>query len=118
MTQRRKLTDIGIRSLKATAEYREIVDVSGLRLSIYHSGAKSFLTRYRRPTSKAPAKLVHGKFPALSLSAARVAHAQALAAVAAGTDPGEDKRRIKQAELDRAGDTVAKHAQAFLDWQA
>jgi integrase len=122
MTQRRRLTDIGIRTLRATTAYREVVDVSGLRLAIYESGAKSFLTRYRRPTSKAPAKLVHGKFPALSLSAARVAHAQALDAVAAGTDPGEAKRRKKiedkQAELDRAGDTVAKHAQAFLDWQA
>ena len=122
MTQRRRLTDVGIRALKAATAYREVVDVSGLRLAIYESGAKSFLTRYRRPTSKASAKLVHGKFPALSLGAARVAHAQALAAVAAGTDPGESKRAAKisaqEAEAARRGDTIAKHAQAFLDWQA
>jgi len=123
MTQRRRLTDIGIKALKATAAYREIVDTSGLRLAIQPlpSDTKSFLTRYRRPATKQSAKLVHGRFPALSLSAARVAHAQALKAVEAGTDPGADKQRKKiedkQAETDRAADSVAKHAQAFLDWQ-
>jgi integrase len=124
MTQRRRLTDITIKGLRAGTAYREVVDTSGLRLALQPSPSdtKTWVTRYRRPGSKKPAKLVHGRYPALSLSAARVAHARALDAVAAGADPGEAKRRKKvadrQAETDRAADTVAKHAQAFLDWQA
>jgi integrase len=120
---RRKLTDIGIRTLKATAEYRELVDVSGLRVGIQPlpSSTKTFLTRYRRPISKASAKLVHGRFPELSLSAARVAHAQALAAVAAGTDPGAAKRAarvsVQEAEAARRGDTIEVHVKAHLERQ-
>src|SRR5262245_4435003 len=118
MTQKR-WTDLSLRALKPKDQYYEEVDTSGLRIGVQPSGSKSLLSRYRRPTSKAPAKLTHGKFPALSLSAARVAHAEALAAVAAGTDPGESKKReradAEQAEAERAGDTVERHIRLYLE---
>jgi integrase len=117
---RRKLTDLSIKALKAKDKYYEMVDTSGLRLGVQPlpSATKSFLTRYRRPVSKKPAKLTHGT---ISLAAARVAHAEALRKLAEGIDPGADKQRAKaearQLEADRRADTLDKHARAFLDFQ-
>src|SRR5262245_51106036 len=121
MTQKR-WTDLSLRALKPKDQYYEEVDTSGLRIGVQPSGSKSLLSRYRRPGSGKPAKLTHGKFPALSLSAARVAHAQALAAVAAGIDPGEAKRRAKadaaQAEAERHADAIEVQVKAHLERQS
>src|SRR6516165_5465983 len=117
---RRKLTDLGIKALKAKDQYYEVTDTSGLRVGVQPapSNTRAFLTRYRRPGSKKPAKLTH-ETP--SLAAARVAHAEALRKLAEGIDPGADKQRAKaearQLEADRRADTLDKHARAFLDFQ-
>jgi integrase len=118
----RRLTDITIKGIKAKAEYFEVVDgTTGLRLAVFPSGARSWIARYRRPGSGRTAKLTLGRYPDLSLSAARIRVAEARAAVGKGADPGEDKRckkiEDKQVESDRARDTVDRHGQAFLDWQ-
>jgi integrase len=120
---KRQLTDLTVRAIRAKAKYFEVVDgTSGLRLAVFPSGAKSWIARYRRPDSGKTAKLTIGKYPAMPLSTARIRVAEARDAVGNGADPGVNKRRKKiedrQAETDRAADTVAKHAQAFLDWQA
>jgi integrase len=119
----RQLTDLAVRAIRAKAEYFEVVDgTSGLRLAVFPSGAKSWIARYRRPDSGKTAKLTIGRYPTMPLSTARIRVAEARDAVNKGVDPGQDKQRKKiedrQAETDRAADTVAKHAQAFLDWQA
>src|SRR5262245_52670814 len=111
---RRRLTDLAVKAIKAKAEYFEVVDgTTGLRLGVFPSGAKSWLTRYRRPDTKRPAKLTIGKYPATPLSAARIRTAEARAAVGAGVDPGESKKRAKtsaqEAEAARRADTVELH---------
>ena len=117
---RRKLTDLGIKALRAKGKYYEVVDTSGLRLGIQPSpsNTKTFLTRYRRPVSKKPAKLTHGM---ISLAAARVAHAEALRKLAEGLDPGAERQRVKaearRVEADLRADTLDKHTRAFLDFQ-
>src|SRR6516225_9544991 len=115
---KRQLTDLTVRAIRAKAKYFEVVDgTSGLRLAVFPSGAKSWIARYRRPDSGKTAKLTIGKYPAMPLSTARIRVAEARDAVGNGADPGVNKRRKKiedrQAETDRAADTVAKHAQAF-----
>src|SRR5262249_1780672 len=119
----RKLTDLAVKAIKAKDKYFEEVDgTSGLRLAVFPGGAKAWIARYRRPGGGKPAKLTIGRYPDVPLSMARIRGAEARDAVSKGADPGADKRRKKiedkQAELDRAGDTVTKHAQAFLDYQA
>jgi integrase len=119
----KQLTDLAVKQIRAKAEYFEVVDgTSGLRLAVFPSGARSWIARYRRPDSGKTAKLTIGKYPSMPLSMARIRVAEARTAVSNGADPGEAKRRKKiedrQAKLDRAADTVAKHAQAFLDMQA
>jgi integrase len=115
----RRLTDLTIKALKVTNAYYEVADASGMRVGIFPSGVKSFLTRYRRPTGKATAKLTHGRYGQLTLAAARVAHAQAVATVAAGVDPGESRKRDKadadQAEAARRSDTIDRQVELHLD---
>jgi integrase len=107
----RKFTDIGIQALKATAAYYEVVDVSGLRIGIQPTGAKSFLTRYRRPDDRKTAKLTHGRYGLIGLAEARICHAEALAAVAAGTDPGRGQ------EVVRHANNMEQHVTEFLERQ-
>ena len=74
--KRKRLTDLSVRAIKPRAKYFEVVDASGLRLGIQPSGTISALTRYRRPGSKRPAKLSHGRYSAIGLAEAR-RHAEA-----------------------------------------
>jgi integrase len=117
---RGRLTDLSVKAIRPRAEYFEVVDgTSGLRLAIHPSGTKSWVVRYRRPVTKTTAKLTLGKYPPMSLAQARVRAAEARAAVAAGTDPGEAKRRAKadaeQAEASRRADTVELHVKLHLE---
>ena len=123
MTRKRKLTDLGIQAIRPKDKYFEEVDgTTGLRLAVFPSGAKSFLTRYRRPVTKEPAKLTLGRYGPMSLAEARVRHAEALRLLAQGTDPGEAKRReradAEQAEADRAGDTIEHQVKLHLERQS
>jgi len=120
---RRRLTDLGVQAIRPKDKYFEEVDgASGLRLAVFPSGAKSFLTRYRRPVTKEPAKLTLGRYGPVSLAEARVRHAEALRLLAQGTDPGEAKRReradAEQAEADRAGDTIEHQVKLHLERQS
>jgi integrase len=116
----KKLTNFGVQALRARDKYYEVVDgTTGLRLAVFPSGAKSWIARYRRPGSGKPAKLTVGKYPDMPLSTARIRVSEARSAVGKGADPGEDKRRRKvedrQAELDRAADTVERHVRQHLE---
>jgi integrase len=116
----RRLTDLAVRAIRPRAAYFEVVDgTTGLRLGVFPSGSRSWLMRYRRPDSKRPAKLTIGKYPATPLSAARIRAAEARAAVTAGIDPGESKKRAKasaqEAEASRCADTVELHVKQHLE---
>jgi integrase len=116
----RKLTDLAVRAIRPRASYFEVVDgTTGLRLGVFPSGARSWLMRYRRPDTKRPAKFTIGKYPATPLSAARIRAAEARAAVIAGIDPGESKKRAKasaqEAEASRYADTVELHVKQHLE---
>jgi hypothetical protein len=118
----RKLTDLAVQALKAKTKYFEVPDgTTGLRLGTFPSGAKSWLTRHRRPDTKKSAKLTLGKYPAMPLRTARIRAAEARAAVANGVDPGESKKRAKasaqEAETSRRADTVELHVKQHLERQ-
>jgi integrase len=118
----RQLTDLAVKAIKPKAKYFEVVDgTTGLRLAVFPSGARSWIARYRRPTGQT-AKLTIGRYPAISLSAARIRAAEARAAVAGGTDPGEAKRRAKaeaaQAEAERHADSIELQVKQHLERQS
>ncbi|MCA3439243.1 MAG: integrase arm-type DNA-binding domain-containing protein [Rhodobacter sp.] len=79
---------------------REVPDpaLSGLYLVIQPSGVKSWALRYRHGGK--PAKLTLGRWPLMTLAAARAAAADAIGAVEHGDNPAAEKRATKAAKLE------------------
>jgi integrase len=96
----RKLTARTVDGAKPRYTQYELSDGEGLFLSVYPSGIKSWVFRYRRPNRKS-AKMTIGTYPAFPLSVARDVAAEARRRVAELGDPGRDKAKAKAA----AGDT-------------
>ena len=90
-------TDLSIQKLKPGAKEYEISDgkVSGLRVAVQPSGHKSFIVRYR--FAGVSRQLALGSYPMLTLAVARKRAQEALGAIAAGHDPGREKRAAREA---------------------
>ena len=106
----KKLTDIAIRNLKATAARREIPDggCAGLYVVVQPSGHRSYAVRYRADGRSRKLTLPGG----LSLAAARKAAGDALLAVTQGKDPAAAKRQHRQ---DASKGTLAAVAARYLE---
>jgi integrase len=101
-----KFTAIGVEAIRPKAERFEVTDGQGLRLFVFPSGAKSWGMRYRPPGSRKVAKLMFGKWPAVTLAEARVAVANAKREVSRGVDPAAAKKKAKAADEIAAGNTL------------
>jgi integrase len=117
-----KLTQLTVENIRPGAARIEVPDsrCSGLYLVIQSSGAKSWAVRYRI-TGK-PRKLTLDPAPGgalLTLAAAHKAAADALAKVAEGIDPAEQKRIRRETGIEaaasRAHDTVERLVDAFIE---
>ncbi|MCC3247429.1 integrase arm-type DNA-binding domain-containing protein [Methylocystis sp. WRRC1] len=123
------LTALSIAALKPEASRREIPDgkVVGLFLIVQPSGAMSWAVRYR--VGGRPRKFTIGPWPAVDLASARGRALEALAQVAAGVDPCEQKRAARaaavekqRAELDVVERVVAEFVERYAkpntrDWR-
>jgi integrase len=86
----------------------------GLYFVVQPSGARSWAVRYRHAGK--PCKLTLGLYPALDLGAARARARDALQAVAAGRDPGTEKREAAREAQDGTGrDLVSTQLDAFYE---
>jgi integrase len=95
------LTPKGIEALEANPDKRlEIPDpgLSGLYLVVQPTGAKSWAVRYR--FAGKPAKLTLGRWPVMTLAAARKAAGDAIEAVEHGNNPAAEKKATKAATLE------------------
>lgn len=112
----RGFTDITIKNIKPSATRQEIPDAAarGLYLIVQSSGVKSFACRYRF-AGKAY-KLTLGDV-AIGLAVARKLAADALAEVAQGRNPVEQKKaaaRAVQAEQDAERHTFKHVAEMYM----
>jgi len=89
------LTDSGIKGLKSKETRYLVTDGRGLCLEVLPSGKLSWLYRYR--FSRKPEKVVIGRYPDMSLKAARGARDKLAALLATGRSPAEEKRLAKGA---------------------
>jgi integrase len=93
------LSDMYIRKLAAGKARFEVLDVAGLYLRVMPSGKK--IWTYRYVIDGKPRRMTLGRYPALSLAAAREKHAKAIQDVDNGTDPSlkaqEEKNKRKEA---------------------
>lgn len=92
------LTALSVEKYAKKPHRYEVPDskVAGLRLIVQPSGAKSWAVRYSRHNRDR--RFTLGPFPTLGLDAARKAAGVALAKVAAGTDPGEERKTTRRTE--------------------
>jgi integrase len=124
------LTPITIRNLRPGADRYEVPDAGcrGLRVVVFPSGCKSFVTRFRyrgaaRKLTLGPA-LVDGTVAEpsvepqldtpLTLSAARELCARALRQAKSGTDPTVLKRKSRETLTAAQGDTLQAIAEEYL----
>ncbi len=85
-----RLTDTAIKALKPKDRRYDITDKDGLYLEVYPTGGKAWRYRYRVHGKRERVTL--GKYPAVSLKAARVKRDELAVKVAAGSSPATEKR--------------------------
>ena len=89
------LTDAAIKALKPQAKRYFVTDDRGLSLEVYPTGGMAWRYRYR--LNGKLEKVALGKYPALSLKAARLKRDELAATVAQGQSPAQQKQLRKRA---------------------
>lgn len=108
------LTDTAIRKAKPGAKPAKLADGGGLYLLLRPDGARWWRWDYRRPVTGKRNTLSLGTYPETGLAEARARHAEARKALAAGIDPGEQRKAEKAAGLERAGNSFEVVAREWL----
>ncbi|MGI4843004.1 MAG: tyrosine-type recombinase/integrase [Janthinobacterium lividum] len=113
MTERRTLTDSFLRSIQPNGVRSEVWDVGnpGFGVRVGSKGDISFQYLYR--SSGKPRRYTLGKFPALSLRAARMEYQRAALLVSEGGDPASEQRTKRQAQ--RTALTVEALCHEFIE---
>ena len=106
------LTDTAIRKAKPTDKPQRLFDGGGLYLEISPAGGKLWRWKYRHGGKEK--RLALGTYPDVSLSEARQRHAEARKLLAAGIDPGEQRKAEKAAGVDRAANSFEVVAREWL----
>ena len=107
------LTDVTVRSAKARDKEYKLADGAGLYLLVTPSGGRLWRLKYRMDGRER--KLALGKYPEVSLGAARKARDAAREAAKAGTDPSLAKRRQQIAAKLAAGTTFGSVALEYIE---
>jgi integrase len=111
------LTERALRALKPAPAGKRITmwdaGLSGFGLRVTDRGAISFHVMRRLPGKPHPVRVVLGKYPSLSLAAARKQASAALGDLAAGIHPRERARALQTAEAQRKAVTVGHVVEEF-----
>jgi len=106
------LTDIAIRKVAPTDKALRLFDGGGLYLEVSPAGGKWWRFKYRHGGKEK--RLSLGTYPDTGLADARAKHAAARKLLAAGVDPGEQRKAEKVATLERSANTFAAVAAELL----
>jgi integrase len=104
------LTDKRIGALKPATKRYAVNDDSGLYLEVWPSGVKSWRVRYLQNGHRRRINL--GRYPSLSLAAARIKRNELAEAIRAGSSPADERRKQKQEML--LGLTVKDFGERYL----
>lgn len=94
------LTDKVILNATASAKARKVADGGGLYIEIAPSGSKLWRMKYRYGGKEK--RLAFGAYPETTLAAARQKQGEARLLLAAGIDPGEQRKAEKAVDADRS----------------
>lgn len=107
------LTDVAIRNAKPTERMQKLSDGGGLQLWVTPAGGKIWKLAYRY--GEAQKTLTIGAYPVITLAAAREKRTEAKRLLAAGTDPGQQRKLDKLAKAISEANTFAVVAAELLD---
>ncbi|MFZ5656265.1 MAG: tyrosine-type recombinase/integrase [Pseudomonadota bacterium] len=106
------LSDVAIRKAKPTDKPQRLFDGGGLYLEVAPSGGKLWRWKYRYAGKEK--RLALGTYPDVGLADARERHAEARKLLAAGVDPGQQRKAERAATLGKAANTFAAVADELL----
>ncbi|ARR52354.1 integrase [Rhizorhabdus wittichii DC-6] len=106
------LTDTAVRTAKPKDKAYKVADSGGLFLFVTPAGGKSWRFKFR--VGGIEKLLTLGKYPQVSLSAARRARDEAKARLSSGADPAHDRKMAKIAAKVSAGNTFQSVAEDFI----
>ncbi|EOU8289924.1 integrase arm-type DNA-binding domain-containing protein [Escherichia coli] len=87
-----------VQKAKPAAKDYELFDGQGLTLFVRTTGKKIWRFRYKRPGSTTRTTITLGYYPVMSLASARTLHAEKLALLVQGVDPGKQAREAAAQE--------------------
>ncbi len=108
------LTDTAIRKAKPGSAPIKMRDGGGLYLLLQPDGARWWRWDYRRPVTGKRNTLSLGVYPDTGLADARRRQAEARKLLAAGIDPGENRKAIKSAGAEQAANSFEVIAGEWL----
>jgi len=111
------LTDTAIRKAKPGTAPQKLRDGGGLYLLLRPDGARWWRWDYRRPVTGKRNTLSLGTYPDTGLAEARQRHAEARKLLAAGIDPGEQRKAERAAGAERAANSFEVVAREWLGRQ-
>ena len=106
------LSDTKIRTLKPKDKPYKVSDERGLFLLVNVNGSKLWRLKYRIEAKEK--LLAFGAYPDVSLADAREARDEARKAIAAGSDPSELRKAIKEGRAEKAANSFEIVAKAWL----
>ena len=112
------LTDTAIRAAKPGAKATKLRDGGGLYLLVTPDGSRLWRFDYRRPVTSKRNTLGLGTYPEVGLAAARARRADVRQQLAAGIDPGEKRKAVKAAGVERAANSFEVIAREWLGVKA
>jgi integrase len=110
------LTDVAIRNAKPTDKPRRITDGDGMYLEITPAGGKLWRFKYR--FARKEKRLALGAYPATGLKEAREKRDAARKLLAAGIDPGEQRKAERAAGEERAANSFEVVAREWFGKQS
>ena len=108
------LSDTAIRKAKPAEKPYKLADGGGLYLEVAPSGGKWWRWKYRRPVTGKENRLSFGTYPDTGLAEARKRHADARKVLAAGIDPGEQRKAERTANVEKSANSFAAVAAELL----
>jgi integrase len=115
-TDKRKLTDRHLKSLKGGSKVYDIRDteIRGLRIRVMPSGERTFVLLARYTHNGAPTRRALGGYPSLGLAEAREKAREWRLLIGRGVDPAQEEERKRAAQLRKQKTTFLAVAEDFI----
>lgn len=107
------LTDLAVKNAKPIEKTQRLWDAGGLYLEVSPAGSKLWRFKYRY--DRREKRLSFGKYPDVTLKDAREKRDDARRLLANDIDPGEHKKGVKAARLERAANNFEAVAREWYE---